>query len=127
MIWLKRLIPFVLIALIWGGYNYYNDKKEQDELNRLELYSYITARVWIASATYRDNSDQFIAYRDSLLTSNSVTISELQNFMDKYNDTPEELEPYALRVNFLIDSLLTVEDSLSLEADSLSVDSVIIQ
>ena len=112
-IWIKRLAPFALIALLWFGYTQYSRwhaaRARESEMRMAE----VTARLWIASAVYRDSSPEYITYRDSLLNEYHVTRKQADNYTRRYEDHPEMYYDFATRVTELVDSLYTIEDSIA--------------
>lgn len=116
MIWLKRLLPLVVIGLGWLGYSFWDktvSARQEQEENRLAL---VTAQVWIATAIYHNDPERYLAYRDSLLEANDVPRDEVFAFLEQREKYPEELLPFAQKVQRLVDSLYHVEDSLAREA-----------
>ena len=105
-----------MIGLGWLGYSFWDKTvsagQEQEE-NRLAL---VTAQVWIATAMYRNDPERYLAYRDSLLEANDVPRDEVFAFLEQREKYPEELLPFAQKVQRLVDSLYHVEDSLAREA-----------
>ena len=112
-IWIKRLAPFVLIALLWFGYSQYSrlrtNRAHESELRMAE----VTARLWIATAVYRDSSPEYIAYRDSLLDTYHMSLKQAEDYKRRYEDHPEMYYDFATRVTELVDSLYTIEDSVA--------------
>jgi hypothetical protein len=112
LIWLKRLLPVIVLAaavgvyLLWGKWSAQIQSQEQ---NRVAL---VTAQAWIATAKYRNDPERYIQYRDSLLKTSGVARKEVFEFLDRTGDPPEELLPFARRVQSLVDSLYRIEDSL---------------
>ena len=116
-IWIKRLIPLVVILAGVLGYNFYvkdarQRKKLQDEQNAL-----ITAKVWIASAIYRNYPNSFINYRDSLFKTSNVSASEMTGYLKAYGDKTEQFNNFTLLVQLYIDSL-SVLDLWPIPSDS---------
>ncbi len=116
MIWLKRLVPFLVIAAGWFGYTFWTDSSAAQRQAEEDRLARVTAQVWIATAKYRDDPDRFLAYRDSLLDAYNVPREEVFSFLDRREDQPEEMLPFAREVQRLVDSLKRVEDSLHREA-----------
>jgi len=116
VIWLKRLLPLAVIGLGWLGYSFLDktvSARQEQEENRLAL---VTAQVWIATAMYRNDPERYLAYRDSLLKANDIPRDEVFAFLVQREKYPEELLPFAQKVQRLVDSLYHVEDSLAREA-----------
>jgi hypothetical protein len=124
LIWLKRLLPFVIIGITILGYHLWDrwrTEKEENEQNRVAL---VTAQVWVATAKYRDDPEAFLAYRDSLLEASGVPGERVMAFLEQHSDVSENMLPFARRVQALVDSLARIEDSLLREAKIQAHDSV---
>lgn len=124
MIWVKRLTPLVLVVLLGLGYHYgrkYYENRHAAEQDRLAL---VTAKVWVATARYRHNPDQYIHYRDSLLAADHVSKGDLDAFLKRFESTPEDYFPFAEAVRVYVDSLVRIEDSLGREAKIQAADSL---
>ena len=124
VIWIKRASPFVLIALAWFVWQSYTTEQTRKFEEQQQKYALVTAQVWVASATYRDNPDSFLSYRDSLLHSNDLTTDSLDRFLEDYSSEPETLKPFARMVKAAVDSLVAIEDSLSDLSDQATADTV---
>lgn len=112
LIWLKRLLPVIVLAAAVGVYllwDKWSSQRQVQEQNRVAL---VTAQAWIATAKYRNEPERYIQYRDSLLKASGVARKEVFDFLDRTGDPPEELLPFARRVQTLVDSLYRIEDSL---------------
>ncbi len=127
MIWLKRIAPFLIIAIAYFGNNYYQEmqieKTESDE----KRYALITAMAWVGSMKHRDEPNDYICFRDSLLDEHNLSNDSLKMFVASYSDKAEDLGEMAVLIKSYVDSLLKVEDSLKqahLEVDSLRLDSL---
>jgi len=84
LVWVKRLSPLVLIALVWAGYHYggrWLDNRREAEEKRLAL---VTAQTWVATARFREQPERFLAYRDSLLSEAGVTREEISEYLERY-------------------------------------------
>ena len=75
-----------------------------------------TALIWIATATYRDSSDVFVAYRDSVLASHDLSEKRVEAFTSRFGEDPEKYAEYLRRVTKLVDSL--ADDRLDVVYDS---------
>jgi predicted negative regulator of RcsB-dependent stress response len=121
LIWIKRLLPFAIIIIVWLAYGYYSDYKVTRKMKIDQKYARVTALVWVASAKYRNDAERFIKYRDSLLAADSLDIEKAQKYIDSYQKAPEELGVFTTLVIMHIDSLIAIEDSiLTANKDSLS-------
>ena len=83
----------------------------------------VTAQVWIATAKYRNEPERYIQYRDSLLRASGVAREEISGYLERTGDPPEELLPFAQRVQGLVDSLYRIEDSVLKDAERQTRDS----
>jgi len=122
VIWIKRASPFVLIALAWFAWQLYSTEQTREFEEQQQKYALVTAQVWVASATYRNNPDSFLSYRDSLLHSNDLTTDSLDRLLDYNRSEPEMLTPFARMVKAAVDSLVAIEDSIPDPADQTAVD-----
>ncbi|MBU0984182.1 MAG: hypothetical protein KKA42_09955 [candidate division Zixibacteria bacterium] len=112
LIWLKRALPFVVLGLIWLGYNLfdtYHTKRQVAEEKRIAL---ITAQTWIGTARYRNDPERFLTWRDSLLQAHGITRGELDEFLTNHESEQEEFMSFVNRVKLYVDSLAIIEDSL---------------
>lgn len=122
MIWLKRVLPFLLIVAAWQGYAVYQNRKaaRQEESDRLKAE--VTARIWVASAKYRYEPARFVSFRDSILRAEGISAEEMFSLIDRVNNDPEHLLPYTRAMLDFVDSFSRLEDSLS-RIDSAGTDS----
>lgn len=116
-----------LIALAWYTYDTVSTK-EMDRAT--DEYALLTAQVWMASAQYRQQPEQFIAWRDSLLAARSLSLETLEKYFDIYENQPEDYYKFAHKVRVYVESLFLIEDSLRMvretaERDSAAADSAI--
>jgi GAF domain-containing protein len=125
LIWLKRALPFVVIGLIWPGYSAWDristESREREE-NQLAL---VTAQAWIATAKYRYDQERYLEYRDSLLEAADVPREQMFAFLERREDQPEDMLPFAQKVQRLVDSLYLVEDSIARDAKIRARDSAL--
>jgi len=120
LIWIKRIAPFVIIAVAVYAYIQVWQRRAVAEAERNQKYALATARVWVASARLRSDPEEFIRYRDSLLAADSLSAADVRRFVGLFQEKPEELHPFSKLVQEYVDSLLDIEDSLALMAkDSL--------
>jgi len=92
-------------VLIGGGIYYYIEWREAEAVRQAELHADITARVWMASAYYRNNPDLFHKFRDSLLARRNVTKDQVDLYLKRYEEEPEKYLLYAQLVKRKVDSL----------------------
>jgi hypothetical protein len=112
MIWLKRALPFVVIIALWFGYRWFEQWSTQKVQSTTDRAAVVTARLMIASATYRADPDRYAVYRDSLLGANDFTKESLDAFIAKHNSDPDWSQLYAVTVKNYVDSLYRIEDSI---------------
>ena len=112
MIWFKRLAPFVFIAIAVVAYWRYSDYRAAQEARLEHDLALAAAHVWVASAKYRDDSERFLQYRDSVLKACSLSVEEVRLFMDENKMRPEKFYPQSKLIKEFVDSLLEIEDSL---------------
>jgi len=112
LIWIKRIIPFVIIGAVWWGFHFYHQYQTTHQIQLEQKYAQITAQIWVASAQYRKEPERFKAFRDSLLKKNNLSKEQLKQFIEKYKKEPEKLSRFSVNLNLQIDSLVMVEDSL---------------
>jgi hypothetical protein len=124
LIWLKRLLPIIVLAAAFGGYFLWDKWSAQRELREMDRVALVTAQAWIATAKYRNDPERYLQYRDSLLEASGVKREQVLGFLESAGDPPEELLPFARRVHNLVDSLFRVEDSVTQESGRPGRDSV---
>ena len=120
MIWLKRIAPFVLIAVLWFSYSWYTEQQRSEIRSENNKYALLTAKTWIASVKYRENPEKFLAYRDSLLTAENASVELVKEYVERYRTQSEYIENFSNEVKECVDSLMVIEDSLKAVADSLT-------
>jgi hypothetical protein len=112
VIWLKRILPLLIIVAGAGGYFLWDKwQVEKQTLEEQEL-ALVTAQVWVATAKYRNEPGKFMQYRDSLLQVAGVPRERVMDFLAGREAEPEELFPFAQTVQKLVDSLAHLEDSI---------------
>lgn len=109
MIWLKRILPLVLIVVGWLGYTQYRQYRTERFYADAERYALVTAKVWLASAQYRDDPGRFSAVRDSLLAASDLSRAKVDEYLKLYDARPEAYSSYVRLVKKYIDSLATSE------------------
>jgi hypothetical protein len=119
VVWIKRLAPLVLIALLWVGWVQYANWKTERENNEDLRMAQITSRVWVAAAKYRTDSKAYIAYRDSALKANGLSDSSLEKYAAGIATQVDRQLQFANLVYKGVDSLVKIQDSiLKAKADS---------
>jgi hypothetical protein len=105
MIAAKRLIlPLVILMAVGAAWGFYH-LRHQRELERTRYHALVTARLWVATATFRRTPEEYNAYRDSLLAEAGMTGVEVQDFLRRQSDQPEEYELFTRLVSWYVDSL----------------------
>ena len=120
MIWLKRIAPFLLIAILYFGNSYYQNMQSAKEKADEKRYALITAQAWVGSMKHRNEPNEYICFRDSLLEEHNLTNDSLKLFVESYQNKAENLGEMAALIKSYVDSLLKIEDSLKAVADSLA-------
>lgn len=124
LIWLKRVLPLIVIAALAGGYFLWDDWSTARRLADEDQVALVTAQVWIATAKYRNDPERYIEYRDSLLEANDVPRDRVYALLGRQEDQPEELLPFARKVQRLVDSIYRIEDSVARETEKRIRDSI---
>jgi len=124
LIWLKRVLPLIVIGALAGGYIMWDDWYTARRLAEEDKVALVTAQVWIATAKYRNDPERYIEYRDSLLEASNVPRERIYAFLGRQEDQPEELLPFARKVQRLVDSIYRIEDSVARETEKRIKDSL---
>lgn len=114
----------MLLGLTWASYTYWDQYQSEQRAAEEEQLALVTAQVWVATALYRDDPEQYLSYRDSLLAASNVPCDQVFEFLQKRQSEAEDLLPFAQRVNQLVDSLALIQDSLLREEKIRLADSV---
>ena len=110
MIWFKRLLPIVLLVVLGFGYRYWQQQREERAEGRNERYALLTARIWTAAAEYHDEPEAFLSWRDSVLALEGMSAEEMQGFLNRYEQKPEQYLRFTRLVDFYVDSLIAAEE-----------------
>ena len=105
MIWLKRILPLVLIGVGWHIYTTYTENQIVQNEQLARQYALVTAQVWLASAEYRDDNTEFLRVRDSIFKASGFTRDDLNLYLQENKSQPEFYTPYIRLVKIYIDSL----------------------
>lgn len=105
MIWLKRILPLVLITAAWFAYTEYTEYRLVTNEKLAHEYALVTAQVWLATAVYRDDTPGFLRVRDSLFEASGLTVDELTAYLQKHKSRPEFYAPYVRLIKTYVDSL----------------------
>lgn len=124
MIWLKRLLPFVIIVVAYFAYDRYTTNKVDDQAALDDKYALAVAQIWIASAHFHDQPEAFMAFRDSLMKADGLSRADLSAYVSGYKTKAEELAYFSQQLKHYTDSLYWIEDSLRQVEDTLQLDSL---
>lgn len=105
MIWVKRLAPLAMLAAIFFGYRFYDESARQAGSDQTARHAEVTAKIWLASAYYRNDPDRFVIYRDSVLTQAGLSLEQANEYLDIYSNESERYRDFAQKVAQLVDSL----------------------
>ena len=109
LIWLKRISPLLVAAVLWFGYSFWSDYRDARNQAEDERLSLAVAKIWIATALYRDNPARYAEFRDSVLNANDLTQDDLFDYVRKYNGEEEEILSFTQMVKHKVDSLYVLE------------------
>ena len=118
LIWIKRLAPILIIVLLWQGYGYYSRIQTERQELLDHKHALVTAQIWLATARFRDNPEQYIVFRDSVLSANGLSTEQMFAYLEQNREHPEKYHPFSEAVKTYVDSLYRIEDSLRVEEES---------
>jgi hypothetical protein len=98
--------------VIVAGYLYYNKYKASQKEQLAQKYALITAQSWLATARFKDEPEEYLVFRDSLLKSHNVSTADIESFFSEHEEKSEKYVGFAGLVKFYIDSLVLIEDSI---------------
>ncbi len=119
--WLRRysvLILIVVLAMWWFAWNRIRANRLAQQQGR---YAQVVARLWVAGASFRNDSTGWAEYRDSVMDDYGVTRERLETYASRYEKKPERYLPFVQRVQELVDSLVHTNQGEA--ADSVKADS----
>jgi hypothetical protein len=105
LVWLKIIATVVVLTAVVVGYVFYSQWDAEKKAQQDELYARAAARVWVASAWFRSDPEGFIAYRDSLLSEDSLSARTMMDYFTLYQKHPEEYLQFTQLVSRYVDSL----------------------
>jgi hypothetical protein len=108
VIWIKRIVPFLLIVIIVVGYNYYRENQREEIIETSKEHALVTAKVWYASARFKDEPEKFENYRDTILAQANLSKEQMHKFLELYQDVPVNYEVFAHWVSYYVDSLYEI-------------------
>jgi predicted negative regulator of RcsB-dependent stress response len=110
MIWIKRVLPFLLIAAGYFGYTYFQQRTVQEYEALADKYAFPVALAWVGSAKYRDQPRKYEHFRDSVLKAYDLDKAQLEEYFKLYDDQPADYDQFTQRVIYLVDSLSRVHN-----------------
>lgn len=105
MIWLKRILPLVLVVATWFAYTSYTEYQIAEDERLAHQYALVTAQVWLATAVHRNDNPEFLRVRDSLFEASGFSKDELNAYLQEHKSRPEFYAPYVRLVKTYVDSL----------------------
>lgn len=105
LIWIKRILPLVLIVVAYYGYSHFSEQEQQERAAEIDSFALVTAQVWLGSAEMRNSPERFIAWRDSLLQENGLSLNQMDLFLSKYSDATADNMKFVRAVKKYVDSL----------------------
>ena len=122
MIWLKRLLPLIVLAATWYGYDYFQKHQHESEVSEARQIARVTSQLWLANTDMRPDSARFLAFRDSLLLAERLTKDQIDVFLARFKEDPVKYDTFTVFLNYYVDSL-THRKPDTLTIDSLPSDS----
>ena len=116
MIWLKRLAPFVLIALGYFGWEYYQTTTAKAYLERENTYADVISQLWVASVTYRDSTLLYETFRDSLMKEKQVDSTTIAELIQQYEKNPQAISSLVQKIKIITDSLIKLRKTESIDS-----------
>ena len=105
MIWIKRALPFVVIAAAVFGYRMYDAHQKREQAFQTRQYALATAHLWVARARFRNDPQMYDSFRDSILAAYDISTDEISEFAQRHRDQPERYASYGRLVRLYVDSL----------------------
>jgi hypothetical protein len=112
LIWVKRLLPIILIVGVVFGYRYWDRHRTAQAEARTEHMALVTARVWVGSAEYYSEPQAFLSWRDSVLAVEGVSKEAIRRYMERYEDKPEQYLQFTKLVDYFVDSIVAVSEGI---------------
>lgn len=95
----------ILLVGLWPAYNIYDRHHSKTKAQQSAMYALATAKVWLATALFRDDPERFLTYRDSLLAENGLSNEKMIEYLNMYEKQPERHDVFVRLVGVYIDSL----------------------
>ena len=121
MRWFRRILVVMVILAVPLAYLLYDHLAEKRRLDDARRYGGVAARVWLGTVLHRNDKAAFLAYRDSLLAAHGLTQEDVEQYMNRYEDKPEQYVDFARIMQQQVDSLATA--MIAAGADTTGVDS----
>jgi hypothetical protein len=96
---------------LWYGYRGWSGLKAVREEAQLQRISQAVAQIWIGSATYRDQPEKFVIFRDSLLKADGITQDEIDKYIKNGEADPDDSYLFSQTVSRKVDSIYRIIDS----------------
>jgi hypothetical protein len=119
VIWIKRILPLIVLVALVAGYFLYDDYRSNREARFTDRLALVSAQIWVARVQFKDRPQQYEEYRDSVLASAGLTAEEIDVFTRRWQSEPERYSTYARLVAKYVDSLVPYRSSPASVADSL--------
>jgi len=103
--WVRRLILLMIILGIWPAYRLGDYVITQRHVRQAREQALVTAKVWVATATFRKKPARFARYRDSLIAAHGLSREQMSEYLHLYEDHPEDYDLFARLVKQYVDSL----------------------
>ena len=111
-IWFRRLLPFVLIVVVWFGYRYIDSRLDRSAERTETINARLTAQLWVAATRYRNEPKEYERFRDSLLAEYNRTLHEVEQYLKRYETSGDNPVAFTEKVNRLVDSIIRAEGYL---------------
>ncbi len=111
-VWIRRSIPLILLAAAIAAYSIIPGEIAVRREAAEEKHALLTAQLWVASSLYRQDMERYKMFRDSLLIAHNVSPSDMKGYLDEFELSLPDPAKFASRVKRIVDSLISVEDSL---------------
>ena len=112
MFWLKRLALPVLLIIHWFAYSTYDKYRTKKFAAQADHHALVTAQIWVGSAELRKDPAAYLVWRDSVLAANSLSASEMDNYLQVFQGNRTGRQEFAAQINQYVDSIVNLRDSL---------------
>src|SRR3989304_2430568 len=97
-IWLKRVAPLLVLVVGWQGYSLIGRARTERRESLVQKPALATAQIWIATAHYRNAPDQYITYRDSVLSAYGLSADQMFEYLQRQRERPEQFHSFTAAV-----------------------------